>query len=368
MSPDTFQHLLTLVGPIITKKDTHLREAIGAAERLSLTIHYLAYGDSQQSLSFAYRISRSSVSSIIHETCAAIWEALKEVYLRPPQHSSAWLAISEEFNTMWNFPHCVGAIDGKHIAMQCPLKSGSLYYNYKGFFSIVLLGVCDAHYSFTYVDIGSYGCNNDSSILNNCELGRAAESGSLCFPPSEPLDGSSSVSVPYFFVGDEAFGLKPWIQRPYPGKNLPEDKRIYNYRLSRARRIIENSFGILAARWRIFHRPIQTKVETAENMVKAAICLHNYLRQTNGATYCPSGFIDSEEATGQIRPGEWRTIVSEDGTSGALRSLPLPRGTRYSTVANEARETLREYVNSDQGSVPWQWNVVRSRGATFAAN
>ena len=89
MSPDTFQHLLTLVGPIITKKDSHLREAIGAAERLSLTIHYLAYGDSHQSLSFAYRISRSSVSSIIHETWAAIWEALKEVYLRPPQHSSA---------------------------------------------------------------------------------------------------------------------------------------------------------------------------------------------------------------------------------------------------------------------------------------
>ena len=159
MSPDTFQHLLTLVGPIITKKDTHLRDAIGAAEHLSLTIHYLAYGDSQQSLSFAYRISRSSVLSIIHETCAAIWEALKEVYLRPPQHSSAWKAISEEFNTMWNFPHCVGAIDGKHIAMQCPLKSGSLYYNYKGFFSIVLLAVCDAHYSFTYVDIESYGCN-----------------------------------------------------------------------------------------------------------------------------------------------------------------------------------------------------------------
>lgn len=149
---------------------------------------------------------------------------------------------------------------------------------------------------------------------------------------------------------------------------MPEDKRIYNYRLSRARRIIENSFGILEARWRIFHRPIQTKVETAENIVKAAICLHNYLRQTNGATYCPSGFIDSEEATGQIRPREWRTIVSEDGTSGALRSLPLPRGTRYSTVANEARETLREYVNSDQCLVPWQWNVVRSRGVTFAAN
>ena len=66
MSPDTFQHLLTLVNPFITKKDMHMREAIGAAERLALTIHYLAYGDSQQSLSFGYRISRSSVSKIIH--------------------------------------------------------------------------------------------------------------------------------------------------------------------------------------------------------------------------------------------------------------------------------------------------------------
>ena len=101
MSPDTFQHLLTLVGPIITKRDTPLREAIGAAESLSLTIHYLAYGDSQQSLFFDYHISRSSVSIIIHETCAAIWEALKEVYLRPPEHSSAWKAISELSTLCW---------------------------------------------------------------------------------------------------------------------------------------------------------------------------------------------------------------------------------------------------------------------------
>jgi len=57
MSPDRFEHLLSLVAPIITKKDTRMRKAIGPAERLSLTLHYLAYGDSQQSNSFAYRIS-----------------------------------------------------------------------------------------------------------------------------------------------------------------------------------------------------------------------------------------------------------------------------------------------------------------------
>ena len=70
----------------------------------------------------------------------------------------------------------------------------------------------------------------------------------------------------------------------------------------------------------------------------------------------------------QIRPGEWRAVVSEDGTSGALRSLPFPRGTRYSTVANEACKTMKEYFNSDHGSVPWQWNTVRSREVNYVVN
>ena len=197
----------------------------------------------------------------------------------------------------------------------------------------MLLAVCDAQYTFTFVDIGGYGSSNDSSILNNSNLGKAAESGSLDFLCPEPLDGFPSVSIPYFFVGDEAFGLKSWMQRPYPGKSLPEDERIFNYHLSRARRIIENCFGVLAARWRIFHSPVQTSVATAEKIVQASIYMHNYLRQTNSAVYCPAGFIDSEDSSGQIKPGEWRAIVSEDSTNGALRSLPLPRGTRYPAAA-----------------------------------
>ena len=166
-------------------------------------------------------------------------------------------------------------------------------------YCIVLLGVCDAHYTFTFTDIGGYGSTNDSSIFNNTDIFRAAESGALDFPNAEQLDGFTDDLIPYFFVGDEAFALKTWMQRPYPGKNLLEANRIFNYRLSRARRVIENSFGILVARWRIYHRPIPTSVETAENIVKATVCLHNF---------------------------------------------------------------LKEYVNSDCGSVSWQWDYVRSRG------
>lgn len=97
MSPDRFEHLLSLVAPLITKKDTRMRKAIGPAERLSLILHYLAYGDSQQSNSFAYRIGRSTVSMIIRETCDAVWAVLHEEYLRPPTRAKNGKKLQENF-------------------------------------------------------------------------------------------------------------------------------------------------------------------------------------------------------------------------------------------------------------------------------
>ena len=89
--------------------------------------------------------------------------------------------------------------------------------------------------------------------------------------------------------------------RPWPGRNLSEDHAIFNYRLSRARRIIENCFGILAARWRIFRRPIRANISLVQNIIEAAVGLHNYLRLTDNAMYSPQGFVDCEDSTGRLR-------------------------------------------------------------------
>ena len=113
----------------------------------------------------------------------------------------------------------------------------------------------------------------------------------------------------------------------------------------------------MRARWRILSKTIRASVESVEAITKAVICLHNYLRQTKTACYCPSGFVDSEDASGEVRPGEWRQIVTSDG-SGALRDIPSPRGRRYPNAAGEVRQALTEYFMSDAGALPWQLDYV----------
>ena len=123
MSPESLKYLLKVVGLIISKEDTRFQKAIPSAERLCLTLHYLAYGGSQQSLSFCFRIAKSTICSIINETCKAIWDCLSEQYVRPPRTSNDWKCIAKDFENIWNLPHCIGAIDGKHVSVKSPLNS-----------------------------------------------------------------------------------------------------------------------------------------------------------------------------------------------------------------------------------------------------
>lgn len=113
-----------------------------------------------KSIAWSYKLGATTVREIIQETCEVIWRLLSPVYVSVPTESQ-YRDIAKDFFDMWNIPNCVGAIDGKHVAIKCPAKSSSMYYNYKKFFSIVLMAVCDAKYTFTAVSIGSYGSQSD---------------------------------------------------------------------------------------------------------------------------------------------------------------------------------------------------------------
>ena len=105
----------------------------------------------------------------------------------------------------------------------------------------------------------------------------------------------------------------------------------------------------------IFYTQIRAKVEYVENFVLACLALHNYLRLTDNASYCPPGFTDSYDDTGNLQEGKWRTLAV--GNEGML-PLSRVRGSRYSNDAVEMRNTLRRFLNSEEGSVSWEEEYV----------
>lgn len=104
----------------------------------------------------------------------------------------------------WNFPNCVGALDGKHVVCKAPKNSGSANFKYKGTFSVVLMALVDANYKFIYVKIGAKGCGSDGGIFSSCPLSTALETNSINLPPNRPLPGHT-MPVPFCIVADEAF-------------------------------------------------------------------------------------------------------------------------------------------------------------------
>ena len=147
-----------------------------------------------------------------------------------------WKQIEHCFSTRWNFPNCVGSLDGKLVMIKALPNSYSLFYNYKGFFSIVLMALVDADYRFIYVDVGDFGSNGDSGIFQNCPLGKNFMEGNLDLSLKHLPGWAVGGALPHCFVGDEAFPLHMDLMRPFPRgkkeKQLPYNKMIFNYRLS----------------------------------------------------------------------------------------------------------------------------------------
>ena len=192
-----------------------------------------------------FKLGRSIVNGIINEVCEELWNALLD-HVNPPASVDDWKNISADFNELWNMPHCLGALDGKHVRIRKPASFGSLWYNYKGLFSMVLLGICDAQYCSSYVDVGEYGINNDSRVLKNSRMGRKCGANKMNIPSPAKIPESDDLELPDFLLGDEIFPLSNWLMRPYSGKALTSEiRKIFNYQLSHDRRVIENAFGIL---------------------------------------------------------------------------------------------------------------------------
>uniref|UniRef100_UPI0037E80AD4 uncharacterized protein n=1 Tax=Semicossyphus pulcher TaxID=241346 RepID=UPI0037E80AD4 len=264
--------------------NTNDRRSIPAVECLTIGLRYLATRDSFRTIAASFRVGISTVAKIVPDVATAIWDCLVEDFMSVPT-SQEWRSIAEKFEERWNFPLCCGALDGKHEVLKAPPNSGSQFYNYKGTFSLVLLAVVDAQYCFRVIDVRGYGRTSDGGILANSAFGQGLRSGTLQLPADLPLPGAEHRGPqPCVFVTDEAFPLWKNLMRPYPWRSLPRERRIFNYRLSRARLVVESAFGILSSQWRMYRRVIEVHPEVAEKCAKATFVLHNFLQMTAQTT------------------------------------------------------------------------------------
>lgn len=194
-----------------------------------------------------------------------------------PTTSKEWMNIAKEYEVQWNAYNTIGAMDGKHIHIKRPESSGSQYYNYKRFNSIILFALIDANYKFIYVDVGTNGRVGDAGIYAKSTIKHCLNNQSALNIPQGTILPSTNCMLPYVVLADDAFPLSHNVMKPYSQKNISKEERVFNYGLYRGRRVEESSFGILATRFRVLLTSINLPPDTVETIVLAACTLHNML-------------------------------------------------------------------------------------------
>lgn len=198
----------------------------------------------------------------------------------------------------------------------------------------MLLALVDANYNFTYVDVGVNGRVSDGGVYRQSTLAQAIAKNNLNIPEDKSLPGRNKL-VPHLILADAAFPLSEHILKPYPFRDMTDEQRVFNYRLSRGRRVVENAFGILANRFRIFLTTINLNAEKVQAITLASCVLHNFLRAENP------------------------TMIKDDDIDSAYVfkwGLTRQSGNRAKESCLSVREEFKQYF-VNEGAVPWQYKV-----------
>lgn len=270
------------------------------------------------------------------------------LFFQFPSTKEEWIEIAQGFKNRWQMINCGGALDGKHIRIERPPSSGAQYYNYKNFYSIVLMALVNSNYEFIYVDVGKQGRLSDGGVISSTKFYDLLVKDKLQFPTIDENDEKLNFVV----VGDQAFGLHKHILKPFSQRNLTDERRIYNYRISRCRNVVENAFGLMASRFRILHTKICIAPQKTNYIILAICVLHNYLRKTSKSYITPSS-LDAEDLSNfKIIEGDWRR-----DTHNSLVPLQQNPTKNVPLEAVNNREKYLEYFNG-VGEVNWQNDMV----------
>jgi len=325
MHKRTFDIILNAVRPCLQRKTTNFRRPISPEERLVITLRFMATGQSYHSIAFDFRVGVATVSGIVKETARIIWEQLNKKYMPFPTEDV--IKQSErQFSKKWNFPNCFGCVDEKHIKVKNPAH-----------FSIALQGLANANSKFITIDVGAYGKQSEGGVFHQSSLGIGLENGTLSVPPPKALPNQEKM-LPYVILGDKAYPLTTYLMRPFPKQDLNIEKKVFNYRLSRARRCVECAFGILFSKWRFLLNELEISVENSKSLVKCACLLHNVIIEEEG--------LQLDDYDENMKFAETNDIICQQ------------RANRGTNLSIDVRNTFMEFFMSPDGELRWQKDII----------
>ena len=276
VSRSTFDLILARIRPHL-EKQTLTEDPISPEVRLAICLYRLGRGDYLYSIAEMVGLARSTVTRIVNEVNQAIVSCLWQEFIsnNMPKTGDEFQIKILDMEELWQFPCSWAAVDGCHISIKCPpggQSSRKEYHNFKNFYSIVLMAMVDAKYRFIWGSCGFPGNSHDSIILQSTSMWRKIKDGKILPEICQKVD---DVEIPPLILGDSAFPFESFLMKPYTNAVLTKDQRYFNYRLSRARMVIEGTFGQLKGRWRFLLRKSESNVYETKVATLACLVLHN---------------------------------------------------------------------------------------------
>lgn len=269
------------------------REFISTDKHLLITLWYLATQDSIHSISDRFNVTESSVIRCRTRITDIFVNNLKHVFIVLPSANERQ-DVMDKFEQKQNFPNVLGAIDGTHIAIKAPKNHPETYVNRKGFFSIILQGICREDLRFVHCVAGWPGSCHDARVLKNTDI----------------WENGLRVCGNGHFLGDGAYPLRSWLLTPYrdTGRLTPQ-QRNYNYRHSGTRVTIERAFGCLKGRFRRLRYLETSELKTSVEVIILCCIIHNicilnnedvqdFFEDNHQGPYVPQGNLVDNQAEG----------------------------------------------------------------------
>ena len=270
---NTFMHICNLVQPQLTKRNTHMRRAIPVEKRVAAALWRLATGDTYRATGLVFGIGRCTAMNIRDEFCSALLDHANE-FIRFPIGEDETRRSIEAFQILSDFPQVVGALDGSHIPIAAPTNDPNDYFNRKHFHSIILQGVAAADKRFIHISTGYPGSIHDARVLRMSSLNTAIENANILASPV--MRTREGLNLKPLLVADPAYKLRTWCMKPYPETAaIMASQATFNKSLSKARVVVEQSFGLLKGRWRCLLTKLDESVDKVSETVKTCCVLHN---------------------------------------------------------------------------------------------